>query len=252
MIIRNRVRTSSYLLDTYPAALGYSLRQIKSGVTNVVRVRRSSDNAEQDFTAAQIIGGTLASFCGVGEGFITVWYDQSGNGINVSQPNAANQPQIVSSGNVITDGGTPALFWGSSKSLSQSSVNISHQSAFYVANWDSSIFFDYQGLLTYNYSQNQDLVSLIAANTSWWNDNPHGANGGSLSPTAFPAFVGRNLIFNSTATALNRSQIFVGADRTFADRGWNGKIQEVIVYGNNQTPNRSLIESDINGYYGIY
>ena len=251
MIIRNRIRTSSYLLDTYPATLAYSLRQIKAGVTSVVRVRRSSDNAEQDFTAAQVTDGTLTSFCGVSDGFVSNWYDQSGNGIHVSQSNVANQPQIVSSGALITDGGKPALSWDSSKSLFQLSTNISHQSAFYVANWDSSVFSAYQGLVTYNYSQNQDLVSLVEG-TFWWNNNLHGANGGSLLPTAFPAFAGRTLIFNSTATTPNRSQIFIGTDRNSVLRGWNGKIQEVIIYGNNQTPNRSLIESNINGYYAIY
>jgi hypothetical protein len=36
-------------------------------------------------------------------GFITTWYDQSGNGNNGTQATAANQAQIVSSGAVITD-----------------------------------------------------------------------------------------------------------------------------------------------------
>ena len=246
---------NTFLLDIYPAKVAYSLRQLRSNVTSVIRVRRSEDNTVQDFTATQITNGTLLAFTGSGDGFVSTWYDQSGNGIHVSQLNAGNQPQIVSSGNVITDGGKPALFWGSSKTLSQLSTNISHQSAFYVASWDSSVYSEYQGLVTYNYSQNQDLVSLIVGNSYWsywWNNNPHGANGGSLLTATSPTFVGRNLIFNSTATAPNRSQIFIGTDRNSMVRGWNGKIQEVIIYGNNQTPNRSLIESNINGYYGIY
>ena len=36
----------NYLLDIYPgAAAAYSLRQIRTGVTNVVRVRRDNDDA---------------------------------------------------------------------------------------------------------------------------------------------------------------------------------------------------------------
>jgi len=52
-----------YLLDNYTgAAAAYSLRQLNSDTTNVIRVRRSSDNAEQDFTAAEVSDGTLESW----------------------------------------------------------------------------------------------------------------------------------------------------------------------------------------------
>jgi hypothetical protein len=51
------------LLDQYTgAAAGYSLRRLSVNTTNVVRVRRSSDNAEADFTADEITDGTLLSF----------------------------------------------------------------------------------------------------------------------------------------------------------------------------------------------
>ena len=42
-------------------------------------------------------------------GFVTTWYDQSGNGFNLSQPTAASQPQIVSSGSIITQNGQPTI-----------------------------------------------------------------------------------------------------------------------------------------------
>ena len=63
---------SSFLLDDYPNTNGYSysLRQLSSTVTNVVRVRRGSDNTEQDFTAAGITDGTLATFCGGVKGLL--------------------------------------------------------------------------------------------------------------------------------------------------------------------------------------
>jgi hypothetical protein len=51
------------LLNQYPgAAVAYSLRKLSSAVSNVVRVRRSSDNAEQDFTAADVSNGTLVDW----------------------------------------------------------------------------------------------------------------------------------------------------------------------------------------------
>ena len=71
--------SASYLLDTYPATAAYSLRKLRTGVTNVISVRRSSDNAELDFTADEIIDGTLTTWVGANNGFITRIYDQVGS-----------------------------------------------------------------------------------------------------------------------------------------------------------------------------
>jgi hypothetical protein len=42
-------------------------------------------------------------------GFVTTWYDQSGNARNATQATAGAQPQIVSAGAVITEGGRPLI-----------------------------------------------------------------------------------------------------------------------------------------------
>ncbi len=94
------------LLDTYSgASAAYSLRQLSSTYTgNCIRVRRSSDNAEQNigFVNNVLDEASLLTFCGAGNGFVTTWYDQSGNANNATQSTAFNQPQIVSSGAMIT------------------------------------------------------------------------------------------------------------------------------------------------------
>ena len=94
------------LLDSYPgAAAAYSVRLLKSTYTgSAIRVRRSSDNAESDigFSGGNLDTSALTTFCGAGNGFVTTWYDQSGGGNNLTQTTAAQQPQIVSSGSVIT------------------------------------------------------------------------------------------------------------------------------------------------------
>jgi hypothetical protein len=100
------------LLDAVPgAAAAYSLRQLSNSYTGpVVTVRRSSDNAEEDFKASEIDDGTLTAFCGAGDGFVKTWFDQSGNtGRDASQGTAANQPKIVSSGSLVTEGGKAAI-----------------------------------------------------------------------------------------------------------------------------------------------
>ena len=49
----------------------------------------------------------LLSFVGSGDGFVTTWYDQSGNGRHATQTLAWAQPQIVASGAVLTLSGRP-------------------------------------------------------------------------------------------------------------------------------------------------
>lgn len=107
------------------AAAAYSTR-IPAGSTYsgpLLRVRRSSDNAEQDIGSTAPDGNgnrwidtsALLTFCGSGSGFVTKWYDQSGNGRDASQATAATQPRIVNAGVVDVLGGVPTIrFLGSS------------------------------------------------------------------------------------------------------------------------------------------
>jgi hypothetical protein len=81
------------------ATAAYSLRSLTGGDPKVVRVRRNTDNAEQDFTASGISSGALVDFVGSGnDGFVETWYDQSGNNRPLIQTTASEQPLIVESG----------------------------------------------------------------------------------------------------------------------------------------------------------
>jgi len=57
------VSSSNYLLRQYGgAAAAYSLQRLDTSVENVVRARRSTDDAEADFTAQEVSGGSLREF----------------------------------------------------------------------------------------------------------------------------------------------------------------------------------------------
>jgi len=96
----------------------YSIRKLTPLSTNCIRVRRSSDNAEQDIgfvsnTPNALLDTTsLLSFVGAGNGFITTWYDQSTNNRHKIQTGGSFQPQIVSSGSLIVDNTNPAISRG--------------------------------------------------------------------------------------------------------------------------------------------
>lgn len=94
-----------FVLDDYPAHVACSLQKLRSDYSgNVIRVRRSSDNAEQDigFTGIEIDSSSLLTFVGSADGFVTTAYDQVGSN-NFTQTNANRQPKVVSSGSLITD-----------------------------------------------------------------------------------------------------------------------------------------------------
>ena len=105
--------TQSYrepLTKLFPGATAaFSLTDLKenNGSTTVVRVRRSSNNEEMDFTAAQIDSGEMLSWVteesATADGFVSVWYDQSGSGNDAREPNLSYQPKIVDAGSIVTD-----------------------------------------------------------------------------------------------------------------------------------------------------
>jgi hypothetical protein len=106
--------SSKLILDGLNSSAAYSLRKLRTAYTGpAIRVRRSSDNAEADigFTASGDLDTvTLLAFVGIGNnGFVTTWYDQSGNGRNATQATAGLQPQIVSNGVLNIANGKPAI-----------------------------------------------------------------------------------------------------------------------------------------------
>jgi len=134
------VTTSPFvgILDSLPAsAAAYSVRRLRSAYTaSLIRVRRSSDNTEQDigFTIGGNLNTTaLTTFCGANSCFIRTWYDQSGNARNATQTTNANQPRIVNAGTLEVFNTRPTLNWirtnsnymltGYVFSMSQVSVN---------------------------------------------------------------------------------------------------------------------------------
>lgn len=108
----------SFLFDEYPDAdFGVSLRQLSSDYTGpCVKVRRTSDNATSEigFLNYEINQSELLSFAGASSLTIDTWYDQSGNGNNLTMPDTARQPALVLTGSLVTgsvSNAKPSLFF---------------------------------------------------------------------------------------------------------------------------------------------
>lgn len=104
------------ILDAYGTniAAAYSLRKLKVSYSgSAVRVRRDSDNTEQDIgfnIAGDLDQPALTTFVGAGSGYVVTWYDQSGNSRNATQATAAKQPRIVNLGVVETLNSKPTIY----------------------------------------------------------------------------------------------------------------------------------------------
>ena len=282
---RTEVSGRSGLLADYPgAAAAYSLRLLDTDYTgSAIRVRRASDNAEQDIgfdSNGDLDTTALATFCSGTDGFVKVWYDQSGNGLDAEQTTTGAQPKVYDSVNgVIEDGSVgnekPAVFFnGTTTSLLTSSVLISGavgRSMFAVA----------KDTYTVN---NATIISLTNSTTTssgdfwiWtkemavrvngnkvWASNPW--NSQSINSIHLPSngdVVDISLYENGTiATSTGESAATIntmstgvseiGAYRQTGGYWWSGPIQEIVLYDSDQSSNRTGIETNINDYYNIY
>ncbi|WP_421696428.1 arabinofuranosidase catalytic domain-containing protein [Aestuariivirga sp.] len=107
------------------SAAAYSTRRLSAAYSGpLLRVRRASDNTEQDipFTIGGDLSQTaLAGFCGSSSCFVRSWYDQSGNGLNAVQVSSGSQPRLVNGGAVELLGTRPAVRFASSQQLGAAS-----------------------------------------------------------------------------------------------------------------------------------
>jgi hypothetical protein len=266
------------LLDDYPsAAAAYSVRLLSGAYTgNAIRVRRSSDNAEQNigFTALGNLDTTaLTTFCSGTDGFITTWYDQSGNSRDAIQTIAINQPQIVSSGSIVTENGKSAIQYnGIPNGLTITNRPLTGATSFSVfsivnlktANNYEMIFVQTDGL------SNDGRLEIRRNSTNnslqyLGNDNSGSSMNGTL-PINNTQILSSYIGFSNVATAYINNSLDATSTNTninignypsqIGQRGvgfsLNGIIQEVVVYASNQSSNRSGINSNINSYYAIY
>jgi hypothetical protein len=272
------------LTSSDPKASGaYSLRKLRTNYTgNAVLVRRSSDDATQSigFDGSGNLDSTaLVSFATnngaepTANAFVVTWYDQSGFDNHVTNATAAKQPQIVSSGSVITKSGKPVIYFpqdtGTSlrnttavvgvpnsminvggidnlfyANLVMSHVGVSNGNAIYIVN-GSGITGTKVG--TANIETNSfatekvlNIVSMVqpigtTATSIFLNGNEATITSGATASTIVPS-----------------SGITIGARGDNAAFSGNSFISESILFPSVlTTTNRSTIENNQYGYYLI-
>ena len=253
------------LLDSYPSAsAAYSVRALNSAYTGaLLRVRRSSDNAEQDIHAmadGNLDTTSLLSFVGANDGFVVTWYDQSGNGDNATNATAVEQPRIVVSGTLQTENSKPVIIGNTgtirlnvsaalvSTSPTQFSVS-RHEGATNATGYCLSNFTD--SAPTTNRSQ------LLASNGSTASPYLTAPTSSFLNGSSF-AFTNRDIVYDNTITqslvTLNwTNPLFTSLNYIGTSFGSFSmmSMQEFILYDADKLADRTDIESNIITYYGI-
>lgn len=269
-----------YLLTTYSgASAGWSLRKLDSTYTgHAIKVRRSSDNTEQDvdfLTSGYLDTASLKSFVGSNSGYVTTWYDQSGNGRNLTQTTAANQPRIVDAGTVFRVNGKVSIKYiiANSWYLTNTALAISGGANFFmlsVSNTDvvaatnnvivgmsgSGIVHQHNSSLMYTFAGgiSGDASSTVTAQMLNESDYDGSASGNSNRLKLYEN--GSQLtLSNFTGTVpatVTSTGIDVGRPYGINAAYLGGSVSEVVLWFSNQSANRTGIESIINSYYGIF
>ena len=249
------------LLDTYSGATAaYSAaRRLATAYTgSLIRVRRSSDNTEQDigYDSNNVLDeSALTSFVGAGNGFVTTWYDQSGNGRNQSQSTAANQPRIVNSGVIEKIGTIPtinfvtntwmrnttqlnvkSIFTLSKVDTFSSLQSLIAFSVYTVGPWIRSINPNYYRAVSIGGLNNDDYTFN---NDMYFNDHLHITSDNFLNKHILSSFGNANAAF--------------GFSDPWYGRFYLGKISEGITYSTDEKSGyRTGIVGNMNTFYTVY
>ena len=290
-IIASQLASYAFLLDLYPsAAAAYSLRKLRTAYTgSAIRVRNSS-NSEADigFVNNVLDTASLLSHCGSGNGFVTTWYDQSGNARNATQTTAANQPQIVSSGSVITLNSKSSMLYTGNSGMQLTSNSLPGAISYSITSVFSAVeSTQFTKLLSIGPDDpvNGVWFTVNTGNTALeWVDNDTGFAGNGYNNPTGPTIISNGRIIPDSITTQNLlttvlsssnakmfrngSEISYRVQRTgncYTTTGnlilgnspnsantFNGRMQEIVIWQTDQNSNISGINNINNSYYGIY
>jgi len=257
------------LLDLYPnATRAYSLRKIRNLYGgSAIRVRRASDNAEQDIgfdINGDLDTAALTTFCSGTNGFVTTWFDQTLGGFDATNSTAISQPQIVSSGSVLTTNGKPTIsFDGTNDFLGFSNVN------FAASNYNS--FVGKRAVSArrmFALGGNQYLFGFLVDDKIYLQARTAGYNVSNATDATTSQILLTGQVSSNVATIYKNGTLVASSFVSFSlntvidsigvyNRGLQFtqysfcEFQEIVYYNSDESSNRTGIETNIKTYFGI-
>jgi hypothetical protein len=276
-ISTNIVNVPPLLLNLFSgASAAYSLRKLDTGYAgSAIQVRRLSDSATQNigFVNNQLDIAALTTFVGASGGAVSIWYDQSGNGRNLSNVTATEQPIVFSGGpytingapyfkldgaddRLIATGFDPTTAGVISTFTVALSSNVAGTSVFlhqdqgpgirvgqwgrYSAGLSQAITFNTSGASFNNTGTLiTDSVPYVYTAIRRTNDVESYANGLSNGPSP------------TTGTAASNAAASLYIGRRSLGEALQGLMSEVVLYPSDKTTDRAGIEQNIRNYYGF-
>jgi hypothetical protein len=251
------------LLDTYSgAAAAYSLRRLSSTYTgDAVEVYNGSSYADIGFNVfGELDTVALAAHCGTNNGFVSKWYDQSGNTNTAAQTVTGAMPKIYDGATgVVTDNGKPAVLFSGAQYVDSSSISTTTATIFSVIDnggstsqffgtpdsSENSFYWDL-GTRAVVRSRGNTVYSTITSQIDY--KTVYYRNDSSTHEIA----VNDQTAVSAAATnAINQIRNRLGA-RTGLSSYFTGHFYECVIYDSDQSSNRTGIETNINTFYNIY
>lgn len=278
----NSVDSVDRILDTYTgASLAYSFRKLSTSYSGYcIKVQNDSAvDLDVGFSGGYLDTAAIASHCGSGSGKITVWYDQSGNGLNATQSSVSAMPTIYSSGSLNQVNSKAAVSFDGGDMLLTASDQVHTGSWYAISVVKTPSTIGNEQILCQDDSNTGDRIaqylrtgsSTTSARTVVFNTTPSSFadNTASISTSTqmqisayanssgtFGAFVNSssNGLSSYTGTLATGSyHLSIGASTRISlpIAYWTGSMQEIIFWDGDQSSNRSSIESEIDTYYSI-
>ncbi|RKS93959.1 hypothetical protein BC952_1818 [Flavobacterium limicola] len=275
------------LTSATPAAGAYSLRKLSSSyLDSAIQVRRSTDNTTQNIgfdSNGNLDANSLTSFVGSGDGFLTIWYDQSGNGNNAIQNALLNQPKIITTGVIERSNGFPTIIFSGSQFLVVNSTVFNNDLTGCLV-YNASSFNNRSGLARSWFTMNGIFGSEQPGGTTdfaygIYNNKFTAGNGPSDNSIAGNTTVNDNSIrlhswtrnritgqINlyangaidgtanlNTGTFSAVTSVAIGANQTFTGGQvfYNGNVSELILFPTVLTNPRQTIEYKQGLYYSV-
>jgi len=257
-------------LDVYGtnAAAAYSLRRLRVAYAgSAIRVRRSSDNAEQNigFNAGHNLDtAALLTFVGANSAFIVTWYDQTTNARDAVQATTGNQPRIMNAGVIDRILGKPTILGGLNSNTNLKATFTLNQPANVFSVWNAVAV---PGTVMAFDGTNASETALELKTGG----GVHGeVYGGAYLTQTYPVTVGTplltSILFNGVSSNVykngasyatgNAGAVNPGGVTLFNYAGFgfgaSVNISEYIVYSADKAADLSDINTNINTYYSIY
>jgi hypothetical protein len=273
------------LLDVYTGAdRAYSTRLIRYNYTGaLVLLRRSSDNAQLAFypdsnnelsmSSEDGAGTDLSTWVGANSAYVVTWYDQEGS-TDVTQGVAGSQVLAVNAGTLVTSNGKAGFDADGIADYANTGTNVAysggvswycvidlHSVAANKRIWGDdntgaqgySVFFadgTYQvndnstGFKAINQTGITTGQRILSCNIDDSNGNYNNGVDGALTSGTIASWTGP---INTGATP-NFGLMGAGNGAQYGD----GVIQELVIFPNDQSANRTGIETDQNSHFSVY